>query len=1107
MGKNRKIIIFITLIFLVIIGILIFSFIKYENKNNSMEVKVGQTYTPRKENIKTDEKTGIKYINNEIMIIFRSGVSKDKKIEIINSINGKIVGIIGKDEEWDWVQVEVSERSLEELEAMDLELQKRYPDEVFGSITDTVVKLDNYTNTNDPGDEKEWKKRKLKSANWWLNAIQAHEAWEYNNRFNNVKIGIVDSGFDTGHEDLNIYFADEINEKLNNKDDHGTHVSGIIGATANNGKGVAGIVWNKELICHDWNPTWLQEKLDGWNTEQAIIGGLYYTVTSGAKVINFSCGIDTANKESGLDCNKGFTEYSQEFLDKSANKASRMMSFLLEGGYDFVVIQAAGNGDKNRLGIDAKNSGFFASITAENCYTNSNVSADDILDRIIVVANAEQIDNGYQIYKSSNGGSRIDVAAPGRNIYSCITGEALNITQTKGSYGYMSGTSMAAPMVTGVASLVWSVNKDFTGEEVKDIVCNNYSEWVKSNSEAPNAKSPYADKNGCLGYPMVNAKLAVEEAIRRTDTLVVPIEDETQSTEFVEIEETKNYEWYLNPTIEADNIIVPDYDNELFEKYAIIEKNGKYGLISNNGNIEIKCNHVGYSICSLEGTYIMANKIENNYISESDDYIYKDSKLIKSQHGGHDFWGEHCDYIYDVNNNKVFIRDLGELIEYTESDIYPAQEVFKKNEKGYYDEYGKWGIISGDSVIKNFEYDNGRYSDNLVALEKNELWGYFDQNGKEIIPFIVKRSDYINGENFMSSTYTSDNMAFMDIDGILAVNTKDGGCFYDIKGNQLTNSKEFEEVRPMINGFAWVKKDGKWGVIKFDSFDSEENSEDSSIEYIEQTENSIKFTYKENSIESLSSDGTLVYTTSAKYPIFEGENVKILNDEIQKSIVLEGLYQEDCDELLKDWKELQFPLPTYDKYEFTVTYNHNGYISIIEYGANNGGYMSSIYYFYTSFIYDINAKKLVKYSDFFDMNEKELQQLVFSYSDLSSSQRKFYSIETATLTQDGMKFYLSDGPHAKRHEVTIPFSDSNFIKKTNNSTSENTSAKNNKGTVKIEDGYLNVRETPSTKGKIIAKLYNGDKITIEETSEDGKWYKISKGDIKGYVSKDYVKTN
>lgn len=587
------------------------------------------------------------------------------------------------------------------------------------------------------------------------------------------------------------------------------------------------------------------------------------------------------------------------------------------------------------------------------------------------------------------------------------------------------------------------------------------------------------------------------------------IPDYSISTELYKKEPAVPINWHLEPTIEADNIIVPDYDNELYEKYAIIEKDGKYGVISNKGKIEVDCKYMGYEICSIHNIFIMANPIKDNNISKADYYKFENNKLVKTMSGGHGL--DRIYYVYDKSLKKSFSIGLGYMEEYIDEKAFPAQEVFKKNERGYYDEYGKWGIISGDSVIKNFEYDNGRYSDNLVALEKNELWGYFDQNGKELIPFIAKRSDYINHEQFISSTYNYDNMAFMDVDGILAVNTKDGGCFYDIKGNQLTNSKEFEEVRPMINGFAWVKKDGKWGVIKFDSFDSDENSEDSSIEYIEQTENLIKFTYKENSIESLSSDGTLVYTTSAKYPIFEGENVKILNDEIQKSIVLEGLYQEDCDELLEDWKELQFPLPTYDKYEFTVTYNHNGYISIIEYGANNEGYMSSIYYFYTSFIYDINAKKLVKYSDFFDMNEKELQQLVFSYSDLSSSQRKFYSVETATLTQNGMKFYLSDGPHAKRHEVTIPFSDSNFkiklLEKTNNSTSENTSAKNNKGTVKIEDGYLNVRETPSTKGKIIGKLYNGDEINIEETSEDGKWLKISKGDIKGYVSSDYISKN
>lgn len=219
-------------------------------------------------------------------------------------------------------------------------------------------------------------------------------------------------------------------------------------------------------------------------------------------------------------------------------------------GYDFVFVNSAGNGDKNGFGVDAKNSGYFASITPENCYTNSEISADDILNRIIIVTNAEQTDKGYQIYKSSNFGNVVDICAPGKNIYSTITGEFLNPMQTKGSYGYLSGTSMSTPMVTGVASLVWSVNEDFTGAEVKEIVCNNYSEWVRINPESKYTSSSYADENGYLGYPMVNAKLSVEEAIRRTDTLVVPIEDETQPPEIVEITEIEMTEETTSPPTE-----------------------------------------------------------------------------------------------------------------------------------------------------------------------------------------------------------------------------------------------------------------------------------------------------------------------------------------------------------------------------------------------------------------------------------------------------------------------------------------------------------------------------------------------------------------------------
>ena len=71
---------------------------------------------------------------------------------------------------------------------------------------------------------------------------------------------------------------------------------------------------------------------------------------------------------------------------------------------------------------------------------------------------------------------------------------------------------MAAPMVTGVASLVWSVNPSFTGAQVKEIVCTSTDKvaWINQNVNY------FYDDVILMEYPVVNAKLAVEEAIRRT---------------------------------------------------------------------------------------------------------------------------------------------------------------------------------------------------------------------------------------------------------------------------------------------------------------------------------------------------------------------------------------------------------------------------------------------------------------------------------------------------------------------------------------------------------------------------------------------------------------
>ena len=120
------------------------------------------------------------------------------------------------------------------------------------------------------------------------------------------------------------------------------------------------------------------------------------------------------------------------------------------------------------------------------------------MDRILVVS---ATDRDNQLTRFSNGGTGdlTEIAAPGDNIYSCITGS---------SYRNMSGTSMAAPMVTAVCGLTWSANKALSGAQVVDLVMGNTSVTAATNSTA--------DTNGGMG--IVDANLAVSAAVRTRGT-------------------------------------------------------------------------------------------------------------------------------------------------------------------------------------------------------------------------------------------------------------------------------------------------------------------------------------------------------------------------------------------------------------------------------------------------------------------------------------------------------------------------------------------------------------------------------------------------------------
>jgi subtilisin family serine protease len=251
--------------------------------------------------------------------------------------------------------------------------------------------------------------------------IDAPEAWEITTG-NNVVLGVIDTGVDWSHADLanNIWsnpgetagngldddgngYIDDVRgwDFVNNDNDpmddngHGTHVSGTIAASGNNGIGVVGVSWSAKIM-----PLKFLDYSGGGYTSNAVLAVEYATMM-GARFTNNSW---------------GGGGYSSALYDAIAAAGSAGMLF----------VAAAGNSGEN------------------NDITPHYPSSYD-LDNIISVAATDHNDNlaGFSCY----GAVSVDLAAPGVDIYSCLPG---------GTYGYNSGTSMSTPHVSGAVSLFWS---------------------------------------------------------------------------------------------------------------------------------------------------------------------------------------------------------------------------------------------------------------------------------------------------------------------------------------------------------------------------------------------------------------------------------------------------------------------------------------------------------------------------------------------------------------------------------------------------------------------------------------------------------------------------
>ena len=266
--------------------------------------------------------------------------------------------------------------------------------------------------------------------------IKAVDAWKAsaNAPKGSTLVAVIDTGIDLNHPDLKDQLWTNPNEIPNGIDDdgngiiddihgifaqdktgnpqdpvgHGTHVAGIIAAESNNGQGITGV---------DPNVTILPVRGIGPGTSMAsALFAIQYAEEQGAEIFNHSWGVPGVPGQA----DGGYPAIAEAIRSSSA-----------------LHVCAVGND-----GVNLEESPRYpACLDSENIV---GVGATDASDKLSLFSNY--------------GSSHVDVTAPGTQIWSTVPGD----------YGFKNGTSMAAPAVTGVASLIKRNHPELTAVEIKE---------------------------------------------------------------------------------------------------------------------------------------------------------------------------------------------------------------------------------------------------------------------------------------------------------------------------------------------------------------------------------------------------------------------------------------------------------------------------------------------------------------------------------------------------------------------------------------------------------------------------------------------------------------
>ncbi|MEW6416694.1 MAG: S8 family serine peptidase [Nitrospirota bacterium] len=320
-----------------------------------------------------------------------------------------------------------------------IKLYKKNPDVEYAEPNYILYALDVFP--NDPSFNNLWGLHNTGQTGGTIDAdIDAPDAWQVTTGSSNVIVAVIDTGVDYNHQDLSvnmwqnpgeiagngidddnngyiddIYGVDTCNNDSDPMDDnsHGTHCSGTIGATGNNGIGVVGVNWNVKIMALKF----------------ISAGGSGYT-SDAIECLEYAIMMkqDYGQNIKITSNSWGGGSYSQALYD----------AIQLAGNANILFVAAAGNSKSDN--------------DTYHIYPSSYG-----LPNIISVAATDHSDN---LASFSNWGlAAVDVAAPGVNVLSSTLGN---------NYDYFSGTSMATPHVAGLAALILAQHPNYSYDQIKE---------------------------------------------------------------------------------------------------------------------------------------------------------------------------------------------------------------------------------------------------------------------------------------------------------------------------------------------------------------------------------------------------------------------------------------------------------------------------------------------------------------------------------------------------------------------------------------------------------------------------------------------------------------